>query len=218
MNLFPSGVIVAECEVGAHGDLGLREEETVVARAAPKRRLEFAAGRAAARTALRRLGVADSPILANPDRSPCWPDGVVGSISHKAGLAIAAVARREEFAGIGLDTEPAEPVEERLWRRILTETEIDALPADGTGVRARLLFSAKETFHKCIHPAFGVFFDFREASFTIDAGRGTFAVEVRREVPEGFPTEDRLVGRWVVQKGRILTAMAIAAEDVSFGE
>ena len=66
------------------GDL-LGPERDAVTGATPGRVGEFAAGRVAARAALAGLG--DGPSRARRDgRRPRWPAGVVGSITHCAGL------------------------------------------------------------------------------------------------------------------------------------
>src|SRR5690606_7567998 len=60
-----------------------------------KRQTEFLAGRLCAHEALRRLlGVPSIPAVAE-DRSPCWPSGVVGSITHGGGWAGVIAARAE---------------------------------------------------------------------------------------------------------------------------
>ena len=60
-------------------------EEALVRTADPRRRAEFTAGRACARTALARLGLPTAPVLAGRAGEPRWPAGVTGSITHCAG-------------------------------------------------------------------------------------------------------------------------------------
>src|SRR5262245_16310544 len=163
-SLFPPGVkVVALTALPAGAEL-LPEEEPFVARAVEKRRRDFALGRACARAALLRLGVPAGPIPVGDERGPVWPTGVVGSLSHCAGLAVAAVARRSEFAGLGIDVEPAAPVEEKLFSQIATEQERNWLETlgPGRGEAARRLFSAKESVYKCLHPLLGVFLGFHD--------------------------------------------------------
>src|ERR1700761_3617241 len=70
------------------------DEEALLGRAVEKRRREFAAGRGCARRALAALGLPPAPLLPGEGGAPRWPDGVVGSITHCAGYAAAAVAAR----------------------------------------------------------------------------------------------------------------------------
>ena len=88
----PEGVSLGWSAIGER-QIGLyAEERPAVARAAPVRRREVAAGRRAARRALVAAGAAKAAIPANPDRLPEWPNGIVGSISQTNRLAVAAVA------------------------------------------------------------------------------------------------------------------------------
>src|SRR5271165_6795043 len=68
---------------------------------------EFESGRAYAKRALAMLGIDDVDLPIGPDRSPVWPIGVVGSISHvrcgRYGMyAAAAVARTEVALAVGI--------------------------------------------------------------------------------------------------------------------
>jgi len=71
-------------------------------RAIDKRRREFAAGRAAARMALRQRGGPDVAIPAAADRAPVWPTGWQGSISHKDTLCAAIVTNAPVMLGLDL--------------------------------------------------------------------------------------------------------------------
>ena len=106
--ILPPRVAVAE----SFGDLPdeklLPEEEAVIARAAPRRRREFAAGRACARAALGQLGEPPVPILRGPRNGPQWPAGIAGSITHCTGYRAAAVTRTAVVVTLGLDAEPNE--------------------------------------------------------------------------------------------------------------
>jgi 4'-phosphopantetheinyl transferase EntD len=142
----------------------LRPAEIVAAeRMAPPRLREFAAGRHRAREALALLGVAPVDLPVGRDRSPGWPAGTVGSISHAAGLVLAVAARTDRLAAIGADLEPADPLESGLVRRICRPEEL-AVIAGRTepGRHARLVFSAKESVYKCIAPLAGVFLEFED--------------------------------------------------------
>lgn len=134
--------------------------------AVEKRQREFAAGRAAARAGLKKLGRPDSFIGVGSDRSPLWPAGLVGSITHTNGLAVVVVARREQIAAVGLDLELCDAVNEGLWREILTPTEsawVRRCPGDRQTGLATVIFSVKESFFKLQYPLTGMWVDFQEA-------------------------------------------------------
>src|SRR6202012_4461572 len=70
--------------------------------AVPRRRAEFIGGRLCAREALKMLGATDLDIPMRADRSPAWPSGFVGSITHAEGLAFAPVAQAAQAQSLGL--------------------------------------------------------------------------------------------------------------------
>ena len=102
-------------------------EASFVRDAVPRRRREFAMGRACARRALARLGIENRPLLPGHDRAPVWPRGIVGSISHCEGFCAVAVARRDRTSSIGLDVELRVPLDVGLVQTICTPGERVAL-------------------------------------------------------------------------------------------
>jgi hypothetical protein len=96
--LLPPDVEVAMYDPSMAHDVHC-DELRLMASAVPRRRAEFAAGRACARAALRRLGINGWPLLVGSKREPLWPAGVVGSITHTDGLVAAAVSRRPHLPG-----------------------------------------------------------------------------------------------------------------------
>jgi enterobactin synthetase component D len=84
--------------------------------------------------------------------------------------------------GIGLDVEPAEALEERLWRAICTRREreevgfaTEQLPA---GIRIRTIFSAKESLYKCLHPTLAWPVGFHDVEIEFDFERSCFRAVV----------------------------------------
>ena len=161
--LFGGPVAVAVLPVaGPHPPL-MPEEARAVARAVAQRRAEFTAGRAAARLAMTRLGLPPQPIPAAPDRSPVWPDGVTGSISHTGGLC-AAVLSRDPTQPLGLDIEEAAPLDADLWPLVLTPEELarlDHAPAAQRGLMAKRIFGIKEAAYKAQFPLTGAVIGFQ---------------------------------------------------------
>ena len=131
---------------------GLYDDElTGTARMRPARRLEFTAGRHAARLALADMGQPPAPIPMGADRAPIWPDGIVGSIAHCHTACIAAVAPAGQRAGIGIDIEPAAPLPLEIWSTVLTPAErnwLAAQPVARRGLLAQRIFVAKEATYK----------------------------------------------------------------------
>jgi len=154
-------------------------ERALVAGAAPKRQREFLSGRAAARAALARLGVAAHDLLSGGAREPLWPQHLTGSISHTDEFCLVAVAPRARCAGLGLDCEPDEDLAEPLWQRVCTPAErawLREQPAEQRGRRARLLFCAKEAAYKYQQPLTRSFLGFQELSVSFGAPAESFAL------------------------------------------
>lgn len=153
----PGAVVVHELTGGldpsAPVDLHPDELAQIQGSAAGRQR-QFTAGRRCARAGLRHLGLPDGAILSAPDRSPRWPDGADGSITHTGDVfAAAAVARREILGarGIGLDAEQTSRVTRKLYERIFTEMERERLAGLERGketVVSAVMFSVKEAFYK----------------------------------------------------------------------
>src|SRR5262249_24756139 len=111
-----------------------REEGILGPQAVAARRVLFALGRAAARGALRELGIADVGIQRGPGGDPLWPDGFVGAISHAPDLAVAVVGRASDYAGLGIDVEePARGPTARAARLVCRPSEMAWVdPESGT--------------------------------------------------------------------------------------
>ena len=85
--------------------------------------------------------------------------------------------------------------------------DLAALPEGDRGRRVRRIFSAKESFHKCIHPATGIFCDFTDVSLTFAPEDGSFALRYEPGAPEGGRAPSLLRGHWTTDEGRVLTSM-----------
>ncbi len=180
-------------------------EEHLIAGASERRRREFAEARACAREALRRLGVAAGPIPATPDGAPVWPEGVVGSITHKGGYRAAVVAFASDIAGIGIDAEPDERLPDGVLETIASPAELDrveALLERRPGVAwDRLLFCAKEAAVKAAYPLGLAVAGARSVEATIDPDARAFSARVQQ-------AEDRVIaGTWDRSAG-LLVAVA----------
>ena len=150
-----------------------------------KRRCEFIAGRLCARDALLQRQIHGFKLLTNTDRSPKWPDDIVGSITHTNNFAAAALGSKQQIKGIGIDSEA--PIEakrlEDIKSRIFLDQEISCAssssPALPSEVYYTLIFSAKESLFKCIYPQTLNFFGFHDAHVSaIDWQQGTFKYQL----------------------------------------
>jgi 4'-phosphopantetheinyl transferase EntD len=154
-----------------HFDVRLFDEFEIklpeaIAASVPKRQAEFLAGRICAAEALRRAGLPHPQIPVDLHRSPRWPDGVIGSITHAGGYSAAAVISSTQARGLGLDIELIMDQEsaESIQHLIAGPAELQRLFARRSD-RDRpflltLLFSAKESFFKAAFPQVRAYFDF----------------------------------------------------------
>lgn len=193
----------------------LPEEEPLIAKSVAKRRNEFITVRHCAREALSQLGVAPAPILKGEKGEPCWPGGVVGSLTHCEGFRGAAVARTRIVRSLGIDAEP---------HGVLPDGVLDAisLPAERTELRElpgglhwdRILFCAKEATYKAWFPLTRRWLGFEDAHIVFDvddsgsAGRFVSRILIDPAALTGPPLET-LSGRWSVRDGLALTAIVL---------
>lgn len=150
------------------------EEAAGIAKAVPARRAEFAAGRAAARQALAQLGLPGVSIPVGADRTPHWPPGMTGSISHAAGLALAIVAKSDDTLAVGIDIERDAPLPDDVIETILTP---DEQTWRGQSIA---IFCAKEATYKALYPLAGVIWDFHDLRIDLDLTRNSFSAELFR--------------------------------------
>lgn len=140
------------------------------------RALEFSLGRQCADTALVELGCklpsSSRTVGVNDDRSPIWPKGFVGSISHSCNWTWAAVAYDLDVAAVGIDTEPIITTDtmRQVIPEITTKAEWDFIKGSKNRLdtwtdeeKATLIFSAKEAFYKCWFPLHRTYFGFLDA-------------------------------------------------------
>lgn len=171
--------------------------------AVPRRLAEFAAGRSAARAAMRALGHAPAAIPAGPDRAPLWPAGLTGSITHCDGACLAIMGQTQHWSGLGLDAEPAASLDPALWPTLLAAGES---LADGQSALA--LFVAKEAAYKAQYALSQQLFDFQTLRLIWQGDR--FGAEFTRAVPP-FPSGAVLSGQLVRTPRHVAAFVAIAA-------
>ncbi len=179
------------------------------------RQVQFVGGRLALRAAFEQLGAPYAPVLTDDRGQPIFPDGIVGSISHKRDLAIAMVAR-DGNGTLGVDLEDYAPPRLGIIERVLVAEEIadvSALPEARRWIALVLRFSIKEAVYKALHPYVRRYVDFHEAVVWPDL-HGWARVDLRLRDGEGpFHVEARY--EWL--HGRIITSVRIiqAAEDAA---
>ena len=118
------------------------------------RNQEYLLGRLAIKDALGSLGYPPIWIERDPiTKTPVWPKGITGSLSHSSGLALAVVGDSPPILGLGVDLERANrTIDLGIERHICTQDESDdlrSLHLENHAIRLLLTFSAKESLYKC---------------------------------------------------------------------
>jgi enterobactin synthetase component D len=190
------GVTLPEADVDVD-DLAraalLPEERAFAATLSSVRRRTWVGGRVALRQALTLAGLEAPALLSDPRGAPLLPNGVAGSVTHKARVA-AALVTLEASARVGVDIENDEVGSVDISTRVLTGDEIGELALLEPRSRARevlLRFSAKEALYKALDPFVQRYVGFKEAvvstrpdggadvTLRLRPGEGPFLAEVR---------------------------------------
>ena len=187
-------------------------EVALVATAVEARRAEFLTARVLARKALARLGVPPMPLVPNRDRSPRWPRGVVGAISHTAGLCAVAVASEPRIVSVGLDVEVATPLDIELHALVCTRDELALLQVverPFAALAGKVIFCAKEAFYKSQYPLTRLVLDFHDVSVKINQTCDRFYIVSSRKEVRDILEKFRVEGRIEIRAGYIFAGVML---------
>jgi 4'-phosphopantetheinyl transferase EntD len=165
-SITPTGIAI-EHRLISEGDEEalIAEEISAFAASTTKVRRASGAARIVARQLMSRFGIEPQIICKSTAGSPVWPRGLVGSLAHDDRIAIAALTIKARFQSIGIDIEPAEPIEPSLLDIIATPDERAEALAEP--YRGRLLFAIKEAVYKAINPLEGRFLDHHDVEVNL---------------------------------------------------
>lgn len=218
--ILPGAVIAVEAREDPIDIVLFPAEEASVGQAVEKRRREFTTARGCAREALSQLGLPPAAIPNGERGEPCWPAGVVGSITHCDGYRACAIARSADTLTIGIDAELHAELPEGVLSDIAGTRELSWLSERRRDMPHvhwdRLLFSAKESIYKAWFPLAKRWLGFEDVVVTLDTSAETFAA--RLLVPGPLLGGQRLTGfsgRWLIRDGLVLTAIALPARPAS---
>lgn len=185
-----------------------------LAKAVDKRKSEFLAGRFCAKQALARLGIEHFTIEADKNRCPQWPDGIKGAITHSNSRALAAVTRRADVLGIGIDIENIMPEKtmSSVRKAIVQGSENDFLDSEQyTACEATsLIFSIKESFFKAAYPSTGHYFDFDAVTVnTLDRSNSRFSLTVNQDLNPQVRPGAQYQGQFIFIEDKVLSLLLI---------
>jgi 4'-phosphopantetheinyl transferase EntD len=187
----PAGVSVGVRRIAAADLAALHPAEAAaIERAVPRRRHEFATGRAL----LRDLLGEDVTIVPGPDRAPVLPPGVRGSLAHDRTFAVAALTPLASVAALGVDVEPATP--------LAADVAAIVLRADERGLDAHLAFTLKEAAYKAWSRLGGRILEHHDVALALDGDR--FEAHVVADAVT-------LTGAWRAVGGRFVALVVVPA-------
>ncbi len=193
----------------------LMAEQPFLVGKSKKRRAEFSSGRYFARQAMTAAGLPPAAVLSREDRSPKWPSGLRGSLTHSRDLVAAGVSA--SLSGLGIDLEQSGRLSEKAALRILVDAEAEKLRTLGADFRwlSTLVFSAKESVYKAIYPTAKLYIGYREVAIELDLEAATFTATYLGDKVVNRPLEAGK-GAWGWVGDVVLTRFELGAVKPSF--
>ncbi|NOT80044.1 MAG: 4'-phosphopantetheinyl transferase superfamily protein [Bacteriovoracaceae bacterium] len=179
----------------------------------PKRIEEFLLGRMCASMAHSKYF--NRPLFELPysvDRSPLWPLGVVGSITHNRDYVSAAVGSSEFLKGVGIDLEILGRTKLELKSHITNSLDLKSHANLANEELLTLIFSIKESLYKALYPQVHQFFGFLDAAVSeIDFLNGTFKIKLLKELNDEYRPGhlDEFTGQFSIHEGHCLCVIEI---------
>ncbi|ESW36293.1 4'-phosphopantetheinyl transferase family protein, partial [Pseudomonas taiwanensis] len=161
--------------------------------------------------ALQRLDGRDYVPGTHEDRSPIWPAGIHGSITHGKGWAAAVVAAEASCRGLGLDQEALldDQRAERLMGEILTPPELERLDRSQLGLAVTLTFSLKESLFKTLYPLTRQRFYFEHAEVLDWSADGLARLRLLTNLSPQWRHGAELQGQFCLQDGHLLSLVSV---------
>ncbi len=178
-----------------------------LASAAPRRRIEYLAGRRCAKAAVRQVTGRLASVGSAPSGAPIWPEGLTGSISHSQGRAVAVAACTADWGSLGVDVEATlgAKAAHELAPLILTACERARFASALTPAFATLVFSIKEALYKALHPEVGHFFDHHAAQILSCDPTGSVTLELTQDLSSRWVEGRCIEGRFWSFSSHVLT-------------
>ena len=185
-----------------------------LSQAVVKRKAEFLAGRYAAQQAIKRREVEQTTVEIGYCRSPIWPIGLVGSITHTTTQAICAVARNTDYRSVGIDLADliSLATANEIKSHIIQIHETDAfsqLPLTFEQ-SLTLAFSAKESVFKALYPQVGAYFEFHAAEISeVKMKDHTFLIRLTRNLTDTLVKGTAFRGSFKMQSDMVFTSIFV---------
>lgn len=179
-------------------------------RAVNKRRAEYLASRQLARTVMARLGIDDFILTNAPDRSPCWPAGIQGSLSHSAGVVVLALSRQPGCIGVDVEHLMSDATANETAELLMNPQEqqlLRSLPVSFNAA-ATLLFSLKESLYKALWPRLHQPMDFQQAALErVDLSAQCATLRLTHHFSDRFTAGTAFQANFLWQEDQVITLL-----------
>lgn len=125
----------------------------------------------------------------NTDRTPVWPQGCAGSISHSRNKAMAVVAPTTSWQSLGVDVEhQAKPELAKILRpEVMTTAEEQLMSRHFSSMIFERAFSLKEAAFKAIYPLTAKMFEFSDIEIISTHQDGRVTLKILRNLTPTWP-------------------------------
>ncbi|MFV1982154.1 MAG: 4'-phosphopantetheinyl transferase [Thiohalomonadales bacterium] len=186
-------------------------ERLIIMKASLNRKQEFLRGRNCAHQAIKKLNYANQkPILIGKNREPVWPPGLIGSITHCNGYCAAVVAKLNDITGVGIDAELNTNLKKTIISKTQTDSEIirnSELLSENNICINKLVFSAKESVFKFIHPFIMKYINFKDIEICVDLKTRTFSTSFLKSDLYSRFKNSNLIGKFDFNNKHIVTCI-----------
>lgn len=177
-----------------------------------KRKAEYLAGRYCSKMLLDERFFQDFDLQAGPGRAPCWPESIVGSISHVNDAAIAVVDSNTNLKTLGIDVEKfiTPSVINTTSATILIKEELSLLKQCELDFSHAftVAFSMKESLYKALYPQVQKFFDFHSAEVvSFSTEQRQISLKLTKTLSELYQEGDIFTGNYTIEGSHITTSI-----------
>lgn len=207
-------------DLGSSSPFSLHDFPNHLKAASEKRKNEFLLGRMCCAKSIYHLDNSlDQFVGVHSDRSPKWPIGIVGSITHSSNYveAIACLATSGVLS-VGVDYEEVISLEEiiQVEGLVLTPNELESFKVIefelSKEIFLTLLFSAKESIFKCLYPLVNVYFDFLDVEISmLNFIDKTFSYKLLKDLSDVYRKNYCNTGKFFFDRNSVRTTTFIRA-------
>ena len=183
-----------------------------------KRQADFLVGRILAQKALLQVCFSDDNNLnfqvgIGRCRSPIWPSGIKGSITHNNSHAACVLTRQSDKSKLGIDIEHilSDSSAKKIASYIHNPSELKLLLSIGlkSNVATTLIFSAKESLFKALYPFINFYFGFEHARVSaINIKHSSLTLELSKDFSMRYGVEQFFTCQFDIKKDTIFTLIA----------